>query len=166
MIRRILIANHLSAGGPPLSAPRPLLRLLAGQNLTFSTLAPREELASREVSRACARHSKNGGCSPKATARDVERQLGVAITKVEVHGGDDPVSRIADYVSHHAPDLRFAASHGRAGQSFWGHGSIAVSTMRETALSCVVMLGNADGCEVIKPRCPHSFANGREPSLQ
>lgn len=138
MIRRIMIATDLSAEGA--SAFRSALALAVARRAKLDILhvSPREEPAPWGNFPRVRETLEQWGMLPKGSRQeDVERQLGVAVTKVEAHGGD-PISRIADYVSHRTPDLFVAASHGRAGQSFWERGSIAVNTMRETALPALL----------------------------
>jgi nucleotide-binding universal stress UspA family protein len=68
---------------------------------------------------------------------DVLPLLGVAVSKVEIHGRD-PASGIADFVHKHAPDLLVAASHGREQNSWWHEGSVAMEAMRLASLPALL----------------------------
>lgn len=74
---------------------------------------------------------------PGSRQEDVEPQLGVAVSKVDIHGRD-PASGIADFVARHTPDLLVAASHGRSESSWWHEGSVAMEAMRLASLPALL----------------------------
>jgi nucleotide-binding universal stress UspA family protein len=75
--------------------------------------------------------------TPGSRQEDVQSLLGVAISKVDIHGGA-PALGIADFVAKHTPDILVAASHGRTGRSWWHDGSVAMEAMRRAAVPALL----------------------------
>ena len=87
--------------------------------------------------------------APGSRQEDVQSLLGVGISKVEIHGGA-PALGIADFIAKHTPDILVAASHGRAGRSWWHDGSVAMEAMRRAAVPA--LLFGPSSREAVDPR--------------
>lgn len=75
---------------------------------------------------------------PGAAQEEVYERLGVEIGKIEIHS-HDAAAGISEFVVKHGPDLLVAASHGRTGLNWWLAGSVALETLRRTALPTLLI---------------------------
>lgn len=75
---------------------------------------------------------------PGAAQEEVHDRLGVEIGKVEIYS-NDAAAGISEFVVKHQPDLLVAASHGRTGLNWWLAGSVALETLRRTALPTLLI---------------------------
>lgn len=79
-----------------------------------------------------------GLLAPGAAQEEVYDRLGVEIGKIEIHS-HDAAAGISEFVVKHEPDLLVAASHGRTGLNWWLAGSVALETLRRTALPTLLI---------------------------
>lgn len=75
---------------------------------------------------------------PGAAQEEVYDRLGVEIGKIEIYS-HDAAAGISEFVVKHGPDLLVAASHGRTGLNWWLAGSVALETLRRTALPTLLI---------------------------
>jgi nucleotide-binding universal stress UspA family protein len=79
-----------------------------------------------------------GLLDPQAAPADIEANLGVHVSKIEINH-DDAQGGISTFLLSHRPDLVVVATHGRMGLHRWLHGSVSEDLLRRTHVPTLLM---------------------------
>jgi nucleotide-binding universal stress UspA family protein len=95
-----------------------------------------------------------GLMDPNDHASQIEKKLGIRITKVEIQDRN-AMSGLFDFVLSHRPDLIVLATHGREGLNRWLRGSVSEELARRTHIPTLFLGPNANGFVDIETGAMH-----------